>query len=159
MPTATPEAAFPNNYEALLISYAHPDYQDSCVRYSPTYPTELASIACGLEDLPVYYTLFATLSDMAAGYNGDLDLGDFPPQQDGTCAEANYEAAYTIDDEEAGRVSCRQHTSSRTGVLYHDIEWTHDELLVLGYISNRADLRTWDELIDFWIEKSGPFTP
>lgn len=82
-----------------------------------------------------------------------------PPQQDGRCKDANFEDTYTIGGEIAGRVNCRQHTSSSSGLLYHDIEWTHDELLVLSYISNRADLRSWDELIDFWVEKSGPFTP
>jgi hypothetical protein len=135
------------------------EYQASCTRYPPTYDTELASIECGPEDLPVFYTLFDSVGEMAAAYDGDLHLGDFPPQQDGSCDQANYEATYNIDGEVAGRVNCRQHTSSSSGALYHDIEWTHDELLVLGYISNRADLRSWEDLIDFWIEKSGPFRP
>ena len=30
-----------------------------------------------------------------------------------------------------------------------------DELLILGFISNRV--KTWDELIDFWSNDAGPF--
>jgi hypothetical protein len=135
------------------------EYQASCERYPPTYDTELASIECGPEDLPVDYTLFANQADLEAAYDGDLDLGDFPPDPEGSCEEANYEDTYTIGGEVAGRVNCRQHTSSSSGSLYHVIEWTHLDLLVLGYISNRADLRSWEDLIDFWIEKSGPFLP
>ena len=141
------------------MSYVLSDYQDTCERYPPTYDTELASISCGPADLLFQFTLFGTVADMGAAYNGDLSLGDFPPAADGSCEEANYEDTYTVDDIVAGRVNCRQHTSSSTGSLYHVIEWTNDELLVLGYISNRADLRTWQDLIDFWAQEAGPFTP
>lgn len=41
----------------------------------------------------------------------------------------------------------------------HVMEWTHLERLVLGYISNRADLRSCEDLIDFWVKKAGPNTP
>jgi len=43
--------------------------------------------------------------------------------------------------------------------FFHVIEWTSDDLLVVGYISNRADLRSWDDLIAFWQERAGPFAP
>ncbi len=141
------------------MSYVLADYQATCHRYPPTYDTELASIECGPEDLLVDYTLFGTLAEMNAAYNGDLHLGDNPSEPDGKCKDANYEGTYTIDDTEVGRLNCRQHTSSSSGSLYHVIEWTRDSLLVLGYISNRADLRTWEDLIDFWSNKAGPFTP
>ena len=110
------------------MSYVLPEYQDSCERYPPTYDTELASIECGPEDLPIDYTLFANLADMAEGYNGDLRLGDFPGTPEGKCRDANYEDTYNIDGEDAGRVNCRQHTLASSGALYHVIEWTHDEL-------------------------------
>ncbi|MEP7379929.1 MAG: hypothetical protein ABI725_10265 [Chloroflexota bacterium] len=158
-PTATGEAVFPNAYEDLLVSYVLTEIQDTCKRYPPTYDTELASVECGPEDLTFDYTLFDSAEAMNAAYNGDLDLGDFPSDPDGSCKEANYEDTYTIGGDVAGRVNCRQHTSSSSGSLYHVIEWTSDELLVLGYISNRADLRSWQDLIDFWVNKAGPITP
>ena len=43
--------------------------------------------------------------------------------------------------------------------LFHVMEWTNDQLLVIGYFSNREDLHTWEELIAFWQEDSGPFSP
>lgn len=141
------------------MSYVAADYQDSCERYPPTYDAELASIACGPEDLLFDFTLFGSQADVATAYNGDLHLGDFPPAPDGRCKDANYEAAYTIGETEAGRINCRQHTSPSSGSLYHVIEWTRDDLLVIGYISNRADLRSWQDLIDFWTQRAGPFNP
>lgn len=135
------------------------EFRDSCERYPPTYDTELASIECGPESLPVDYTLFANQADMDAGYEGDLDLGDFPSEPNGRCRDANFEDTYTIGDEEAGRLNCRQHTSSTSGNLFRVIEWTNWDLLVLGYISNRADLTSWDDLIDFWANRAGPFAP
>ena len=57
----------------------------------------------------------------------------------------------------AGRVNCREHTSSSTAAMYHVLEWTNDELLVIGYISNRVDVHSWDELITFWQNDAGPF--
>ena len=95
---------------------------------------------------------------MAGAYNQDLSRGENPPQPDGTCAEANLESAYQIGGEDAGRINCREHHSS-SGALYHVIEWTNDRLLVIGYLSNRADLRTWEDLITFWQEQAGPFAP
>ena len=141
------------------MSYVGPDYQDSCERYPPTYDTELASISCGPPDLKFEFTLFEAHADMAAAYDGDIGLGDFPPQQDGACDQANYEHKYTIGDKVAGRINCRQHTSASSGALYHVIEWSRDELLVIGYVSNRADLRSWQDLIDFWTQRAGPFNP
>jgi hypothetical protein len=160
-PAATPSGAadFPNESEALLVSMVLPEYQASCERYPPTYDTELASIQCGPADLPVDYTLFASRADMDAAYAGDLDLGDFPSIPDGRCTDANSEDTYAIDGEIAGRINCRQHTSSSSGSVYNVMEWTHFELLVLSYISNRADLRSWDALINFWAHKAGPFKP
>jgi len=70
-----------------------------------------------------------------------------------------YEHTYTIGGTVAGRISCRQHTSSSSGSLYHVIEWTSDELLIIGYVSNWADLRSWQDLIDFWANKAGPIAP
>jgi hypothetical protein len=148
----------PNEAEALLISYVAPEFQSTCVRAGPIYEIEVASITCGPEDLPFTYTQFAQFGDMAAAYNRDLRLGP-PAQPDGTCSEANYEAAYQVDGVDIGRVNCRQHESSSTGALYHDIEWTNDALLMIGYISNRADLRSWEDLITFWQEEAGPFAP
>ena len=141
------------------MSYVATEFQDTCERYDPTYPTELASISCGPDDLLFQFTLFGAMADMGSAYNGDIRLGDFPPQQDGTCEEANFEDTYKVGDNVAGRINCRQHTSSSTGSLYHVIEWTSDDLLVIGYISNRADLRSWQDLIDFWAQKAGPFAP
>jgi hypothetical protein len=133
--------------------------QDSCERYDKTYTTELASINCGPVDLPFEYTLFSQLSDMAAAYDHDLTLGDSPPQQGGSCPDGNFEGPYNnADGDQVGRFNCRRHTSSSSGSLYHVIEWTNDQLLVISYISNRADLHTWAELIEFW-QQAGPIAP
>jgi hypothetical protein len=157
--SATPQGAFPSAAEDLLISFAAPDMQATCGRYPPTYDTELASISCGPEDLIFQYTLFGSLSDMAAGYNNDLSLGDSPPAPGGSCPEGNFEGPYNSSaGDYVGRFNCRQHTSSSSGSLYHVIEWTNDGLLVIGYISNRADLRSWADLIAFW-QDAGPHVP
>jgi hypothetical protein len=158
-PTQTAGDGFPNSFEDLLVSYVGPDYQASCKRYPPTYDTELASIECGPDDLLFDFTLFRSKADMDIAYQGDLDLGDKPIDPNGQCSDANYEDAYSVGDAVAGRVNCRQHTSSSSGSLYHVIEWTNDELFVVGYVSNRADLRSWQDLIDFWTNDAGPFAP
>ena len=49
-PTAPPSAsadAFPNEAEALLISYAKAAFQDTCVRERQIYATEVESVTCG----------------------------------------------------------------------------------------------------------------
>lgn len=143
----------------LLISYAHENLRDTCAVSDQVYPTELASVTCGPEDLPFTFTLFGSLADMAAAYNHDLTLGDTPPEPDGACKDANFEGTYDIDDAPAGRLNCRSHTSSSTGEPYRVMEWTNDNLLVIGYLSNRADLHTWNQLFDFWSGQAGPFSP
>jgi hypothetical protein len=135
------------------------DAAESCQRYKPTYPTELASITCGAEDLPFEYTLFGSIADMAAAYNHDLTLGESPPQPGGSCPDGNFEGPYNgADGTPAGRFNCREHTSTTSGDLFRVIEWTNDDLLVLGYLSNRSDLHTWAELIEFW-QTAGPTAP
>ncbi len=143
----------------MLLSYVLPELESTCSPIDQVYDSELASIECGAQDLPFTYSLFGSFADMAAGYNEDLNIGEFPPEQGGTCSEANYEAAYAIDGAPVGRVNCRAHRNATTGDLYHVMEWTSDELKVIGYFSNREDLHTWAELIQFWQEQAGPFAP
>jgi hypothetical protein len=143
----------------LLIAMADPSLQGTCQPVERIYDSELGSIGCGQEDLPFTYTLFGTAQDMAAAYNHDLTLGETPPDPNGHCRDANFEGPYTIGESSGGRINCRSHHSSTTGVEYKVIEWTNDALLVLGYFSNRTDLHTWDELIEFWQNTAGPFGP
>jgi hypothetical protein len=159
-PAPTPAAssgAFPSAAEDLLISYADPALQATCARSDPIYPTEIDSITCGPEDLPFTYSLFSKLDDVKAAYDRDLARGETPPAPNGTCAQANQEGRYTIGDQPAGRRNCRSHHSASTGDPFNVIEWTNEQLLVIGYFSNRADLHTWAELITFWQEQAGPF--
>ena len=93
---------------------------------------------------------------MQAAYNRDLPRAQTPPAEDGSCEEANYEASYDVEDEPGGRIACRDRIGT-SGFLFREMEWTNDELLVLAFISNR--LKTWDELIDFWVNLAGPYAP
>ena len=138
------------------MSYAHPDLQASCHVRDQIYATEVISITCGPADLPFDYSLFASVGDLRAAYFYDVAGAETPPQPDGTCPEGNFEAIYERDGGPVGRINCREHTSS-TGSHYHVLEWTHEPLLVIGYISNKVDTHTWDDLIAFWNGKAGPF--
>ena len=161
-PTAPPTASFiaePTlGPSSLLASYAHADLRDTCQDRDGIYDAELASVTCGAEDLPFDYSLFASQSDMDAAFDDDVAGAETPPEEGGTCAEGNYLSQYDFDGR-VGRVNCREHTSQSTGAQYHVIEWTDQNLLVIGYISNRVDVHSWDELIDFWLNRAGPFSP
>ena len=163
-PTATPSPApttpAPTATAALspvelLVSYVHADLRDTCEERDEIYDVELASITCGPDDLPFDYSLFASAADMDAAFDDDVDGAETPPQPDGECNQGNHLAPYDFDGR-VGRVNCREHTSS-SGAQYHVIEWTDEDLLVIGYISNRVDVHTWDELIDFWLNQAGPY--
>lgn len=157
-PGATPEPTV--DVTALLTSYVGADQQASCKAYHQVYDTELGSIECGPEDLPFDLTLFSSAEDMNAAFDDDVLLADNPPVPDGSCQEANYLDEYFPEPNvAAGRVNCRSHISTSTGSPYNVIEWTNNDLLVIGYISNRADLHTWDELMQFWRSEAGPFPP
>jgi hypothetical protein len=159
-PTAAPTAtAIPTTALSpieLLISYAPADLRDTCHEYRKVYDAELASIECGPADLPFDYSLFDSSDEMDAAFDDDVAGADTPPQPNGKCNEGNYLEPYDVDGR-VGRVNCYEHTSSSTGSQYHVIEWTDEDLLVIGYISNRVDLHTWDELIDFWLNEAGPY--
>lgn len=137
-----------------LIGLAHPDMQDTCSESEQVYDTELASITCGPDDLPFELSLFASFPELAAAYTDDVSGAETPPAADGSCEQGNYEGGYGTEGVALGRVNCREHTSSDTGAMYHVIEWTNDDQLVIGYISNRVDAHSWQELIDFWSEQS-----
>ena len=99
----------------------------------------------------------ANTDDLRAAYQRDLSRSQTKPVPGGSCAKANYENTYSIAGKAGGRVQCREHTSTSTGIRYRDIEWTNDELLVVGFVSN--SVKTWDELIAFWSKDAGPFPP
>lgn len=124
----------------------------------PIYQTEVSSVTCGTDDLPFDYSLFASKAEMDVEYLDDVANADTPPEEGGTCGEGNFEGEYTIADVPAGRLNCREHTSD-SGFMFHVLEWTNEELLVIGYMSNNVDVHTWDELITFWQDEAGPFTP
>ncbi|MEA2676014.1 MAG: hypothetical protein QOJ81_155 [Chloroflexota bacterium] len=140
------------------MSYAHPDLRESCSERDEIYATELASITCGPDDMPFDYSLFDTVGDMDLEFDNDVDGAETPPAESGSCDQGNYLADYDMDGR-VGRVNCREHTSSTTGALFHVIEWTDSNLLVIGYLSIRSDVHTWDELIDFWLNQGGPYAP
>lgn len=156
-PTPAPTATAALSPVELLISYAHPDIRDTCHERDQLYDNELASITCGPADLPFDYSLFDSSGEMDAEFDDDVAGAETPPQPDGECNQGNSLAPYDFDGR-VGRVNCREHTSS-SGAQYHVIEWTDENLLVIGYISNRVDVHTWDELIDFWLNQAGPYAP
>jgi hypothetical protein len=73
------------------------------------------------------------------------------------CTEGVFEGVYGAENAPLGRLNCRWHTSSSTGEMYRVLEWTNDELNVIGYISNREDVHSWEELIAFRATQAGPF--
>jgi len=150
------EVAFPNAAEQTLISYVHPDLVDTCKRRTRIYPAEVDSITCGAGDLPFDYSLFSTAEAMKAAYDEDVAQAETPPVPGGSCEEGTLEESYDIGETPGGRLNCREHISS-AGLQFHVIEWTNDQLLVIGYLSNRP--HTWQELIEFWSQQAGPFSP
>ena len=140
------------------MSYAHPDLRDTCRERDQIYDREAASITCGPADLPFDYSLFTSSDDMDDAFDDDVAGAETPPEDGGTCSEGNSLDDYDFDGR-VGRVNCREHTSSSTGAQYHVIEWTDENLLVIGYLSIRVDVHTWEELIDFWLNRGGPFAP
>jgi hypothetical protein len=157
-PTATAAPTTALSPVELLTSFVLAELRDSCHEYGPVYDTELGSIECGPEDLPFDYSLFDDPDEMDAAFADDVAGAETPPQPDGECAQGNYLAPYDADGR-VGQVNCREHTSSSTGAQYHIIEWTDENLLVIGYLSIRVDVHTWDELIDFWLNQAGPYAP
>lgn len=151
-PTGTPTSNSPVD---LLISYAHPSLQSTCHERSQLYDTEVASVTCGDADLPFDYSLFANVTDMAAAYNDDVAGAETPPDPAGACTDGNFEGIYGFEDGRSGHYNCREHTGS--GATYHVFEWTENNTLVIGYISNRTDLHTWDDLYNFFVDRGGPY--
>jgi hypothetical protein len=142
-----------------LVSYAAANLQSTCVREEDIiYDGEVDTITCGPADLTFDYSLMRSLEVLRSHYDQDISQAESPPVEGGTCEEGTYEDTYQISGEDAGRLNCRLHTSSTSGLLYRVIEWTNEELLVIGYISNRADLHTWEELLTFWEQQAGPFS-
>lgn len=91
-------------------------------------------------------------------FDDDVAGAETPPQPNGSCDQGNFLEPYDVDGR-VGRVNCREHTSSSTGAQYHVIEWTDENLLVIGYLSIRVDIHTWNDLIDFWLNQCGPYAP
>ena len=151
---ATPGPSVPADY---LISLASPELRETCGAREPIYDTEVASITCGPDDLRFDYSLFRSVDDMNAAFEDDVAGAETTPDPSSlSCSTGRHLADYGFgDDETLGRLNCREHTSS-SGALYHVIEWTSEEYLVIGYISNLADAHTWDELVTFWQESAGP---
>jgi hypothetical protein len=155
--TATDVFAGATAAQALLVGLVEPSLRSTCHARDHVYDLEVDSISCGPEDLPFDYSLFGTIGALRDSFQHDVDQAETKPVEDGSCDEGNYLAIYKRDANPVGRVNCRSHTSSSTGALFHVIEWTHEATLVIGYISNRVDAHTWDELIDFWETRAGPF--
>jgi hypothetical protein len=119
---------------------------------------EIVGVVCTGDDIEVDYSLFESAADMQAAYNHDVAGAETPPVPGGTCPEGNYEGEYGAENVVQGRLNCREHTSS-SGANYHVLEWTNDELLVIGYISNRVDLHDWEDLVIYRATTAGPFPP
>jgi hypothetical protein len=94
---------------------------------------------------------------MDAAFDDDVAGAEAPPQPDGTCDQGNSLQPYDFEGR-VGRVNCREHTSS-SGSHYHVIDWTDENLLVIGYLSIRVDIHDWNELIEFWLNQAGPYAP
>lgn len=140
------------------MSYVQASLRDTCHERDEIYATELAAITCGPEDLPFDYSLFDSSDEIDAAFDDDVSGAETPPQPDGECNQGNYLVPYDFDGR-VGRVNCREHTNSTTGAQYHVIEWTDENLLVIGYLSIRTDVHvhTWDELQEFWLNRAGPY--
>jgi hypothetical protein len=112
-------------------------------------------VSCGGDSVPfVDYTLFPTVEGLRAAYENDVTGSESTPTAGGTCAAANYEDTYTLAGAIAGRLQCTTRTSS-SGQHYKVIEWTHEGLDILSYIS--SETASWDEMINFWKTDAGPF--
>ncbi|HUR16591.1 MAG TPA: hypothetical protein VMZ33_04855 [Candidatus Limnocylindrales bacterium] len=152
--SAPPEPTTPADY---LISLAHAGLRSTCFIRDEIYDGEIASVTCGPDDLTFDYSLFVTPDEMNAAFDEDVAGAETPPDPKSTdCASGRHLTDYSFDEGESlGRLNCREHLSS-SGALYHVLEWTSHEFLVIGYLSNRAEAHTWDELVEFWHERAGP---
>jgi hypothetical protein len=140
------------------MSYVAAELRDTCRERDDVYDTELGSISCGPADLPFDYSLFDSSDGVDAAFDDDVADADTPPQPNGSCDQGNFLEPYDVDGR-VGRVNCREHTSTSSGAQYHVIEWTDETLLVIGYLSIRVDVHDWNELIDFWLNRAGPYAP
>ncbi len=141
----------------MLAALVDGTVRDTCAERESVYDTEIVSITCGPEDLPFDLSLFASLDEMAAAYTEDVAQAETQPLPDGVCEMGNFEGAYELG-ERIGRYSCREHIGS-SGAAYHVLEWTDEDALVIGYISNLAEAHTWPEIIEFWEERVTAFAP
>jgi len=97
---------------------------------------------------------------MNAAFDDDVAGAETPPEPDGSCQEGNMlDEYFPQPNVAAGRLNCRIHTNSDTGAEYRIMEWTNNDLLVIGYISNLSEAHSWDELMTFWRAEAGPFPP
>ena len=151
---ATPEPTSPSDY---LISLVHPDLRDTCSARDEIYDAEVASVTCGPADLPFDYSLFGSVADMNAAFDEDVAGAETPPDPKSlSCSTGKHLTDYSLDGgQHFGRQNCREHTSS-SGALYHVVEWTSEQFVVIGYMSVPAEGHTWDEIIQFWEESAGP---
>jgi hypothetical protein len=149
-----PSGRYPDSNERQLVGYLNAQLSATCKRAGPFYPGELASVICGdgIKFPFVYYTLFDSHDDMAAGYAGDIAASVQKPDANENCTSGKYEDQYTLRARVSGRVWCAVGNSG--GSAYKIIEWTRDNLNMIGII-NSYDLG-WDELENFWRAEAQP---
>jgi hypothetical protein len=154
--TAEPGASdepFPNPNEQLLIAHMDATVQPTCERADQFYADEVDSISCGGDPTPyIDYTLFASVDELRAAFNDDVQQSESPPVASGTCASANYQSTYELAGAAAGRIQCT--TRSVNGQLFKVIEWTRDSLRILAYLTSASS--SWKDLIAFWKSHAGP---
>ena len=144
-----------NRNETAILAHVPTVVQSGCDSTQTIYATELDSVHCVNAGQPdVDYSSFKTVADMNDAFAEDKSIADTTPTSKGTCSTGNYEATYTIGDKDAGKIRCMVVTGTKTGAKYKVIEWTHEPLVILSYMSSSK--LSWPEMITFWQSQAGP---
>lgn len=153
-----PTADFPNANEARILEFVPEPIRDSCHAAEEIYRDEIDTVRCdgSTEHPPIDYSLFRTRSAMNGAFDRDLAREETEPTDEGSCAEGNYLAEYTIEGEPGGRILCTIYTDTDDRE-YKVIEWTNENINILTYMSSAT--RDWDNLIEFWTDEAGPINP
>ncbi|MFN2484063.1 MAG: hypothetical protein ABR509_03895 [Candidatus Limnocylindria bacterium] len=149
-----PAEEFPSAQEEELLSHIPESLRADCSRSEFGAGVGIAAIGCGISaaggDISVTYHLFDSPADMDEAYQSNLDFMGVE-RDAGSCEDATAwpgEGAYTIGNEDAGRVACVDFD------IGYIISWTDDRLLIKGYAEG-FDVGA-QQFYEWWTTDSGP---
>ncbi len=146
---------YPDAAERTLLAHLRSPVSLTCARSGPFYSTELASVSCGDgRNVPyVDYSLFGSVADLNAAFEGDISTAPQQPVASGSCADGHFLEHYDLAGVREGQIWCT--TRSDANGTYRVIEWTRESLPAIGVITGTG--QSWADLLTFWRTQAGPF--